>query len=120
MAKCAYCKTETELHENGTPICLGCAGAKNGGSKKPSGDSQTQLQLIEEIRLATDRVNAAAESFTLILQDIPSKLPVPDSTARIVLASRELAAARSDLMRAHRKLNQYFGRGVVSNDPSAH
>jgi hypothetical protein len=116
MAKCAYCKTETELYENGTPICLACAGARHGAIPHSSG---IQLKLLEEIRRATDRTNAAAESFSLIIKDMPSELPPPDSTSRIKQASRELSTAREEMMRAHRRLNDFLSRGVIPEDLKA-
>ena len=119
MAECAYCKAETELHENGTPICVGCAGAKGGNPRPSSADSQIRLNLLQEVRQATDRVNAATESFSLILQDIPSDVPHPDNAFRITKASRELSTAREEMMRAHRRLNDFLSRGVIPEDLKA-
>ena len=54
MPKCAYCKTqETELYENGAPICIACAtdkaveraSAANGSSHK-----QTPRDLQEDLK----------------------------------------------------------------------
>lgn len=101
MAECAYCKTETELYENGTPICVGCAGAKEDNPGPSFGTSDIQQKLLQEVRQAADRVNAAAEGFSAILKDVPSNLPAPDSAFRITQASRELAAARVEMMTAH-------------------
>lgn len=119
MAKCAYCKTETELYENGTPICIDCAAAKEGGSPAGSGETQIQFKLLQQIRYATDRVNAAADSFGRIMKDIPSNVPPPDSTSRITQASRELSTARAEMMRAHRRLNDFLSHGVVPDDLKA-
>jgi hypothetical protein len=116
MAECAYCKTETELFENGTPICLRCATAKDGEPEPYPGASPVQQKLLQEVRQATDRVNAAAESFSQILKEVPSDVPTPDSTYRIKQASRELSTARAEMMKAHRRLNDFLSRGVVPAD----
>ena len=46
MAECAYCKAETELYENGTPICVVCAGAKATNPRPLSAESQIRLNLL--------------------------------------------------------------------------
>jgi hypothetical protein len=116
MAECAYCKTQTQLYENGTPICVDCAGAKDGKPQPLSGDSHIQRKLLQEVRQATERVNAAAESFSLIVKDLPSNMPHPDSTFRITQASHELSTARSEMMRAHRRLNDFLSKGLIPAD----
>ena len=116
MAECAYCKTETELYENGTPICVVCAGAKTANSRPSSIESQIRLSLLQEVRQATDRVNAASENFSAIIKDIPSEAPHPDGALRITRASRELATARAEMMEAHRRLNDFLGHGVIPQD----
>jgi hypothetical protein len=116
MAECAYCKSETELFENGTPICVSCAAAKEGDPRPSFGSSDIQQKLLQEVREATDRMNAAAEGFSLILKDVPSNVPSPDSTFRITQASHELSAARAKMLRAHRRLNDFLSRGVIPED----
>lgn len=116
MAECSYCKAETELYENGAPICLVCAGAKDGTIQDSSG---VQLKLLEEVRQATDRANAAAESFSSIIKDIPSDVPHPDGVFRITQASRELSSARAELLGAHRRLNDFLSHGVIPEDLKA-
>src|SRR5579872_377274 len=113
MAECTYCKTETELYENGTPICVVCAAVKDGTIRHSSG---IQLKLLEEVRRATDRVSAASESFGAIIKDIPSDAPHPDGAVRITQASRELSKARAEMMVAHRRLNDFLSRGVIPED----
>ena len=119
MAQCAYCKAETELYENGTPLCVVCAGPKAVNPRSASTESQIRLSLLQEVRLATDRVNAASESFSMIIKDIPSDVPHPDGTLRITKASRELSTAREEMMRAHRRLNDFLGHGVIPEDLKA-
>ena len=119
MAQCAYCKTDTELYENGTPICVVCAGAKAINPKPSFVESQIRLNLLHEVRQATDRVNAAAESFSMMIKDIPGDVPHPDGALRIAHASRELSTAREDMMRAHRRLNDFLSHGVIPEDLKA-
>jgi hypothetical protein len=101
MAQCVFCKTDTELYENGTPICIVCADAKAVNARPASAESQTRLNLLQEVRRATDRVNTASESFSMIIKDIPTDVPHPDGALRITKASRELSTAREEMMRAH-------------------
>jgi hypothetical protein len=119
MAECAYCKADTELYESGTPICIVCAGAKSVNAKPSSPASQIRLNLLQEVRRATDRVNAASESFSMIIKDIPGNVPHPDGTLRIAQASRELSIAREEMMRAHRRLNDFLSRGFIPEDLKA-
>jgi hypothetical protein len=116
MAKCAFCKGETELYENGTAICVLCAGAKAINPQPSSAESQIRLTLLQDVRQATDRVNAAAESFSSIIKDIPSDVPHPDGALRIAEASHELSTAREEMMRAHRRLNDFLSHGVIPED----
>jgi hypothetical protein len=119
MADCAYCKIETELYENGTPICVVCARAKAVNPRLSSAESQIRLKLLQEVRQATNRVNALTESFSTIIKDIPSDVPHPDGALRITKASRELSTAREEMMRAHRRLNDFLGHGVIPEDLKA-
>ena|SRR5579872_1603751 len=116
MAECAYCKAETELYESGTPLCVACAGARAVNPQPSPTDSQMREKLLQEVRLATVRVNLAAESFRSIIKDIPGDVPHPDGALRITHASRELSTAREEMMRAHRRLNDFLSRGVVPED----
>ena len=48
--------------------------------------------------------------------DIPSGLPQPDGIQRIQNAAHALAAARSEVIRAHSRLDEFLARGVVPGD----
>ncbi len=61
-------------------------------------------------------MNAAAESFSSIIKDIPGDVPHPDGALRITQASRELSTARAEMMVAHRRLNDFLSRGVIPED----
>jgi hypothetical protein len=119
MAQCAYCKAETELYENGTPLCVGCAGPRVVNPRAWSTESQIRSYLLQEVRLATDRVNAAADTLSVIISDIPGDMPHPDGTLRITQASLELSTARAEMMSAHRRLNDFLRHGVIPENPKA-
>ncbi len=114
MAECAFCKVETELYDGGTPICPACADAREGRLKGTQ--QQVQSTLHSELQAAAERAKAATASFDAATREIPSGLPEPDGTQRIDNASREVSLARVYLMRAHNRLNDYLGRGVVPGD----
>jgi hypothetical protein len=118
MAECAFCKVETELHESGLPICPACASARDGRLK---GTQQKVHSILHhELQAAAERAKAATASFDAASREIPSGLPEPDGTQRIHNASREVSLARVDLMRAHNRLNDYVGRGIVPEDLKRH
>ena len=79
-------------------------------------ESEIRLNLLQEIGRATERVNAAAENFQVIIKDIPSGAPHPDGTLRIKQASLELATARREMMSAHRQLDDFLTRGAIPED----
>ncbi len=118
MAACAYCEAETQLYANGVPICLKCTEEREKtASKKPpvSGQSIRSI-LVNEIAEATVRVNKASQTFFEVMGKIPSGFPHPDGTQHIHNASRELATARKDLMRAHTALDDFLKTGIVPED----
>lgn len=115
MASCVYCKTETERYENGTPICIACASGIS-GSQPQSDDSPILLKLLQEVQEATDRLNSAVKDFGVVLNDIPSGVPRPDSTFRVAQISSELSTARASMMRANRRLNDFLSRGIIPED----
>ena len=41
MVKCVYCKEETELYQNGVPICLRCAEIQAELKRKPASSQGT-------------------------------------------------------------------------------
>jgi hypothetical protein len=93
MAECAFCKAETELYENGVPVCLPCEQKREAKSKP----SDVRLVLVSNIVEATARVSAANEEFNKVLGQVPAGLPHPDGAQRIHNASRELDAARKEM-----------------------
>jgi hypothetical protein len=116
MAQCVYCKAETELFDNGTPICIECSEARDTKRKPPATESEIRTPLKDGLVKATARANEACESFNAVMGQFPSGLPHPDGTQRIHNASRELSTARKEMMTAHNRLNDYLGRGIVPED----
>jgi hypothetical protein len=89
MALCAYCKAETELYDGGVPICVQCSNAREAKRKPPASEHEIRTTLLQHLTEATKRNHEA---------------------------SRELAVARSELMKAHNRLNDYLSRGIVPED----
>jgi hypothetical protein len=57
--------------------------------------------LMEALTEATARSHAASDAFSAVMGDVPSALPHPDGAQRIHNVSRELSAARKEVMLAH-------------------
>lgn len=51
-----------------------------------------------------------------VMGQIPGGLPHPDGSEHIHNVSRELSAARKDLMRAHAALDDFLKTGIVPED----
>jgi hypothetical protein len=109
MAQCAYCEAETELYESIVPVCVMCA-------DEPPQKRGVKAHLIRDLREATGRANVANLAFWDISRDIPSGLPHPDGTQRVHDASRELSAARYEMMRAYNRLDDFLKTGIVPKD----
>jgi len=116
VAQCAYCKKETLLYDGGVPICLECANARDAKRKPPETERQVRTILAHDLAEATVRAHTASEAFEAIMADVPSALPHPDGAQRIHNASRELSAARKEMMNAHARLNAFLGRGIIPED----
>jgi hypothetical protein len=118
MAPCAYCGTETQLYENGVPICLKCSDERESKAKKklPASGQSIRSILLDEIVQATARVNKASQAFFEVMGKVPPGFPHPDGTQHIHNVSHELAKARKDLMRAHAALDDFVKTGIVPDD----
>ena len=113
MARCAYCKSkETELYENGAPICLSCVEFNH---DRGSGVRAALVKALSEAKLLTD---SAFAEFTAIISDIPSGMPPPDGVQRLHNASAKLTVARHKMNEAHTRLHNYLERGIVPEDLS--
>lgn len=113
MAECAYCKAETELHNNGVPICLKCSVAQEAKRKPPATQQQILNTLLQDVIELAARTEQATEELEDLVGQIPSGLPHPDGTQRIKNASAKLSIARNELMKAHRRLNDHSGSVIL-------
>ncbi len=117
MAECAYCKAETQLYDRDVPICTQCAEARDESPRKPPAAEQNiRTRLLQELLDATAQSSEAAREFDAALGQFPSGLPHPDGTQQIQSASQNLTVARKALMKAHHRLSEYQGRGIVPED----
>jgi hypothetical protein len=54
MAECARCKADTQLFENGVPICLTCTSERVTTPKPPGTETQIHTALKDELAVATE------------------------------------------------------------------
>ena len=113
MALCIHCKTEeTELYENGDPICLSCAEAPK---RKPAATEQEiRNALLHSVLEATAQLNEARAEFEASM--VHRSLPHPDGTQQIKNASGHLSIARKNMMAAHDRLDRFLQTGTVPED----
>jgi hypothetical protein len=104
MALCIYCQKMTELCDAGTPVCAEC-------SRAPQHAIYAALR--EDVAAAEERANSANAAFREVMKDIPSNLPHPDGTQRVLNVCRLLAAARREMMEADSRLNDFLVHGTV-------
>ena len=71
---------------------------------------------MRDLTEATLRAESATTEFNGVTSDIPSFIPHPDGTQRIHNASRKLTEARDEMMKAHRRFNDFLERGIVPED----
>ena len=116
MARCAFCLLETDLYDGGVPVCVTCSETREAQRNSQTRDQQIRSALLSEIVETTARTNAANEVLTSITNGIPSDLPQPDGVQRIHDASRALHAARTAMLTAHRRLNDFLCRGIVPEE----
>ena len=98
------------------PICLECADARDEKRVPPETERRIRTILMEALTEATARSHAASEVFKKVMDKVPSALPHPDGTQRIQNVSRELSAARKEVMQAHTRLNDFLSRGIIPED----
>ena len=116
MAQCAYCQAETEMYDGGVPICVVCSDTKEARSKPPATEQDIRTTLFQDVFEATARNNDATREFEAVMGQFPSGVPHPDGAQRIKNASSSLTIARKEKMKAHNRLNDYLGRGIVPED----
>jgi hypothetical protein len=72
--------------------------------------------LQEELKKATERAASASAAFLDVTSQVPSGLPHPDGTQRIRNIAHELAFARTELMRAHSRMDAFLVSGIAPED----
>jgi hypothetical protein len=116
MELCAICKIkETALYDRDVPICLECADART-KRKPPATEQDIRRTLLQDVLELTARTNEVTQEFEAVMGKVPSGLPQPDGTQRIKNASSKLTLARKELMKAHRRLNEYFNGRIGPHD----
>ena len=118
MERCAFCKAEdTPLYENGVPICLRCADAREIKHKPPQSTDQIHLTLVGVAsQEATAKLSAANQKFNEALNRFPGGPAHPDGVQGIRECLRDLTFAREEMIAAHRQLSEFIGRGIVPDD----
>ncbi len=84
--------------------------------KPPPTLEKVRNQLQQELKDATERAARASTAFLEVTSQVPSGLPHPDGTQRIRNISHELAFARTALMRAHSRLDEFLVSGIAPED----
>jgi hypothetical protein len=95
------------------PVCPSCSVAQTKG-KPPATEQQILSTLLEDVIELTARTEQATEEFEAVTGQVPSGLPHPDGVQRIKNASSKLSVARNELMKAHRRLNDFISTGRVA------
>jgi hypothetical protein len=72
--------------------------------------------LEQELKAATERTATASAAFLDVTSQVPSGLPHPDGTQRIRNMAHELAFARTQLMRAHSRMDTFLVSGIAPDD----
>jgi len=111
MALCAYCQKETELYNGGTPVCVECSAAHV--AKRQPSHHAIYAALQQDVAAATERADAANAAFREVMKDIPSHLPHPDGTRRVLNVCRLLSAARREMTDADSRLNDFLIHGTI-------
>jgi hypothetical protein len=82
---------------------------------QPQAPSQHAIYaaLQQDVAAAEERANAANAAFREVMQSIPSNLPHPDGTQRVLNVCRLLSAARREMTEADTRLNDFLLHGTV-------
>jgi hypothetical protein len=72
--------------------------------------------LQQELKAAAERAATASAAFLDVTSQVPSGLPHPDGAQRIRNISHELAFARTELMRAHSRMDAFLVSGIAPDD----
>jgi hypothetical protein len=115
MAQCAYCKAEADRYVGGdVPICVECSDAQQEAARRHPGiEQEIRAALLQDILGATARNSEATREFEAVMGQFPSGLPHPDGAQRIKNASNHLSIARTEVMKAHKRLDDFLSRGIL-------
>lgn len=113
MALCVYCQKETALNDRGTPVCVECSDARAAQGQPPLSHHAIYAALQQDVAAAAERARAANAAFRVVMQDIPSNLPHPDGTQRVLNVCRLLSVARREMTDADSRLNDFLIHGTV-------
>src|SRR5665213_1249983 len=108
MALCTYCQNVTELYDGGTPVCVECS-----KPQLPLSHHAIYAALQQDVTAGEERANAANAAFREVMKDIPSNLPHPDGTQRVLNVCRLLSVARREMTDADSRLNDFLALGTV-------
>ena len=99
------------------PICLKCCEREqNIAKKRRVGLNSIQNILADRIIQTTARVAQENQKFLDLIRQVPNGLPHPDGAQLIRNVCRELFIARTEMMTAHRRLDDFIKRGIVPDD----
>jgi hypothetical protein len=104
------------LYESGVPVCPTCASLQQAKFEKKDDAALMHAALVRDLTNATLQTESAMIEFNAVTSDIPSFVPQPEGTRRIHNVSRALSAARDEMMRAHKRLNDFVEHGIVPED----
>jgi hypothetical protein len=113
MALCAYCQNVTELPYGSTPVCRECSALDAAKPLPPLSHHAIYAAMQQDVAAAEARAHAANAAFREVMKDIPSKLPHPDGTQRVLNVCRLLSAARREVTDADSRLNDFLAHGTV-------
>lgn len=69
--------------------------------------------LQEDVKAAEEQAKAANAAFQEVMKSLPSNLPHPDGTQRVLNVCRLLSAARREMTDADSRLNDFLIHGTV-------
>jgi hypothetical protein len=110
MPQCTRCQTETELYENGSPICLNCAQEET--QPKPKPPAGLRDTLFRDLMDATAGMNAQQQKYDAMMVEFPTMR----AATVIKKACANVESARKELSRAHNRLNDFLSRGIIPED----
>ena len=84
----------------GVPGTVGC------GTAPAALESQLRARLMQELLETSARAKSASAAFSALMKETPSGLH----------ASHELSLARTEMEKAHSRLNIYLSRGILLDD----